>query len=283
MPVTPRCIVLDFDGTFTDVEREAAPYVTAYRADLTSRYGRLVERRWDEVWNRLAERPDDGWEIDGRVVAPALADPYIRATVTADTLLREEGLELDPARRRELLASLYRAHYQEADVVFRPEARRTLEHLLDSGVPVFVVSNSETAAVREKLSRLDARGRERLTVFGGARKYIVTESGRHDERFERLPRELHVEGLTRPLFPRRGHYHEVLCGIWDATGATADSTFVCGDIYELDLLLPGLLGAQVHLLARRSTPDFERRAVCSLHGGTVGERLDSLLDALAHP
>ncbi len=275
-----RCIVLDFDGTFTDVEREAEPYVAAYRADLAARYGQVVERRWDELWGRIAEQPECGWKIDGRVVAPALADPYIRSTVTADALLSQEGLEPDPVRRRELLSSLYRTHYRKADVVFRPDARPTLERLLASGTPIFVVSNSETDAVRAKLGQLGAVGGDRLVVFGGARKYLVAESGRADERFERLPTEVRVAGLERPLLPRRGHYHEVLSRVWEAAGAGPESTFVCGDIYELDLLLPGALGARVHLLARPTTPAFERRAVRALHGGSVGERLGSLLDAL---
>ena len=280
MGLQPRCIVLDFDGTFTDVEQEAVPYVTAYRADLVRRYGRAVEARWDAVWEEVGRDPEQGWNVGGLVVAPAVSDPYIRSTVTAETILVEEGLEPDAEARRELLGALYRTHYRAAGVVFRPDARATLERLLQGPWRLFVVSNSETDAVREKLQRLGAEGLERLTVLGGARKYVVTPAEPSDARFEALPERLAVEGLRRPLYPRRGHYYGVLRDIWRETDSGPEQTLVCGDIYELDLLLPGSLGAQVHLLARATTPAFERRAVEELHGGRVGDRLQSLLERL---
>ncbi len=280
MGLQPRCIVLDFDGTFTDVEQEAVPYVTAYRADLIRRYGDVVGARWDAVWEAVGRDPDRGWNVGGLVVAPAASDPYIRSTVTAETILLEEGLEPDAEARRELLGALYRTHYRAAGVVFRPDARATLERLLQGPWRLFVVSNSETDAVREKLQRLGAVGLERLTVLGGARKYVVTPAEPSDARFEALPERLTVEGLRRPLYPRRGHYYGVLRSIWRETDSGPEQTLVCGDIYELDLLLPGSLGAQVHLLARPTTPAFERRAVEALHGGRVGDRLRSLLEWL---
>ncbi len=280
MGLRPRCIVLDFDGTFTDVEREAVPYVAAYRAELARRYGDVVEAHWDEVWARIGRDPECGWKVGGFVVAPAASDPYIRSTVTAETILVEQGLEPDAEARRRLLGALYRTHYRQAGVVFRPDARATLERLLQGPWRLFVVSNSETDAVREKLQRLGATGLQRLTVLGGARKYVVAPAAPSDARFEALPERLGVEGLRRPLYPRRGHYYGVLRTIWQETDSEPEQTLVCGDIYELDLLLPGCLGAQVHLLARATTPDFERRAVEALHGGRVGERLQELLERL---
>ena len=48
-------VVLDFDGTFTDVEIEAAPFTAAYRSDLEDLLGR--EAQAHEVWPaRIADR-----------------------------------------------------------------------------------------------------------------------------------------------------------------------------------------------------------------------------------
>jgi hypothetical protein len=98
-----------------------------------------------------------------------------------------------------------------------------------------------------------------------------------DARFDALPEELYVEGLSRPILLRRGRYFDALRRIWDETGARPSGTLVCGDIYELDLAVPALLGAQIHMVGRPSTPDYERAAVASA-GGTFSIALSGLLE-----
>ncbi len=265
-------VVLDFDGTFTRVDDEAAPFLVAYKQGLAELLGGDVDGEWERATAIIEADPDRyGWEYEGRIVAPSHADPYIFATSVAQILLHEHGAE-----RSALTERLYRDAYAKAATVFRDDAREVVEAVLALGVPVFVVTNSRTTDVTRKSARLEARGSERLTIRGDACKWMLVPATAGDTRFDALPEELRVPGLGRPILVRRGRYFDALRQIWDETGATAAGTLVCGDIYELDLALPALLGAQVHMVGRPSTPAYERDAVAAA-GGTFSTELSGLL------
>jgi phosphoglycolate phosphatase-like HAD superfamily hydrolase len=274
-------LVLDFDGTFTDVEKEAIPFLAAYRADLEARLGAEAVEGWDEVATHIGESPERfGWEFEGRIVAPSHADPYVMATSTAQKILDDHGLVTDPAERRRFLEEVFRANYAKASSVFRPEAREVAEALLATGAPVYVVTNSSTDAVHVKLDALAPRGRERLTVIGDAKKYVIADPGAPDPSFDALPETRALSGLERPIYLRRGLYFEALAAALAAAGATPDRALVCGDIYELDLAMPAELGFHVHLVARPGTPSYEREAVAAHPRGAVSETLDAVLARL---
>ncbi|HEY8430887.1 MAG TPA: hypothetical protein VIL20_21055 [Sandaracinaceae bacterium] len=268
-------LVLDFDGTFTRVDDEAAPFLVAYRAGLAAVLGEPVDEAWERARRTIEADPDRyGWEHEGRIVAPAHADPYILATTIAQLLLAERGLD------RTVTERLYREAYAKAGIAFRHDAREVVEAALDTGVPVFVVTNSRTTDVVAKIARLEARGSERLVVRGDACKWMITAASRADPRFDALPDEQHVPGLRRPILLKRGRYFDTLATLWAETGASPEGTLVCGDIYELDLALPAALGARVHMVGRPSTPEYERAAVLRA-GGTFSLELSGLLPALA--
>ncbi len=267
-------LVLDFDGTFTRVDQEAVPFLVAYRAGLGEVLGGRVDDEWEQARERIESDPDRyGWEHEGRIVAPSHADPYILATSIAQLLLAERGVD------RGVTEQLYRDAYASAGTVFREDARAVVEAALASGVPVFVVTNSRTAEVQRKIERLEARGSERLVVRGDACKWMLAEPERADPRFAEVPEELRVPGLARPVLPRRGRYFDVLASLWEETGAAPEGTLVCGDIYELDLAMPAILGARVHMVGRPSTPAYEREAVARA-GGTFSTELAGLLPLL---
>lgn len=274
--MTPlELVILDFDGTFTRVDEEAAPFLEAYRAGLAALLGAPIDEPWEQARATIEADPDRyGWEYEGRIVAPSHADPYILATSIAQLLLREHG---DATRTH--TEALFREAYASAGTVFRDDARDVVEALLARGVPVYVVTNSHTADVRAKIERLGARGADALPIRGDAQKWRLVEPERADPRFDALPRELRVDGLARPLFVRRGRYFEALRAIWDETDATPAGTLVCGDIYELDLALPAQLGARVHMVGRDGTPAYERAAVAAA-GGTFSTELSGLLEQL---
>ncbi|HJL18093.1 MAG TPA: hypothetical protein RMH99_20690 [Sandaracinaceae bacterium LLY-WYZ-13_1] len=266
-----ECIILDFDGTFTDVEREAIPFLETYRAGLAA----LVDAPSDEAWERAVARvradPDrHGFDFEGRIVAPSHADPYILATSVASLVLDELGGPEGEARG-DALEALFKQAYGESDTVFRDDAREVAEALLEHGAPVFVVSNSHTAHVEAKIARLAPRGAERLTVRGDARKFHLVDPAAHDPRFDAVDEAMTLEGLGRPVYLRRGLYFDALREIWEATGASPETTLVAGDIFELDLALPAALGASIHHVARPRTPDYEREAVESLGGRSTVE------------
>jgi len=268
------CIILDFDGTFTDVEREAIPFLAAYRDDLAETLGAGAIEGWDEVAAEIGKNPDNyGWEFDGRIVAPSHADPYIMATSTAQKLFDDHGVMTDPVERRSFLEVVFRRNYPKAANVFRPDARDVVEALLATELPVFVVTNSLTDAVEDKLDDLAPKGREKLRVFGNAKKYVIAEPEGDASALDDLPESQSVPGLDRPIFLRRGLYWDALATVLADTGATPARTLVAGDIFELDLALPAALGFPIHLVARPGTPTYERQAVTTHVRGVVSEDL----------
>lgn len=262
-----RCVVLDFDGTFTDVAAEGAPFVGHFRRRLSEVLGREVEQAgWAELEAEVLARSEEhGWEVGGRIVAPATADPYLLSNVVARRLCDRLGVLPDKAERARLLDVLYREAYAQAGMAFKPEAREVLEALLATGLPVHIVTNAHTATVEDKLTKLAPRGRERLRVSGDARKFLLEPPSVPDALFDALPETMRVDGaLARPLYLRRGRYYEALRRIWSETDTSPETTLVAGDIFELDLALPAALGAHVQLVARANTLEYERRAIASL-------------------
>jgi phosphoglycolate phosphatase-like HAD superfamily hydrolase len=271
-----RCVVLDFDGTFTDVAAEGAPFVQHFRRRLSEVVGRDVEEAgWAGVEAEvLASSEEHGWEVGGRIVAPATADVYLLTNFVARRLCDTLGVLRDKAERAKLMDVLYREAYARAGTAFKPEAKEVLEALLDTGLPVHVVTNAHTDLVEAKLTKLAPRGRERLRVSGDARKFLIEPPTTPDALFDAVPETMHVEALVRPIHLRRGRYYDALRRIWRETDTTPETTLVAGDIFELDLALPAALGASVQLVERTNVLEYERRAISAL--GARGGRDPSL-------
>jgi phosphoglycolate phosphatase-like HAD superfamily hydrolase len=282
-----RCVVLDFDGTFTDVVAEGAPFVRHFKrhlAKLLEREEEVMEAAWrEEEAAVLAGAHAFGWDVGGRVVAPATADPYLLSNCVARQLMSRYGVLPDPARRHEALQALYREAYKLTGTAFKPEAKEVLEALLATGLPVWVVTNAHTDLVDAKLDRLAPKGRERLKVKGDARKYLIEDPEPTDARFSVLPEVITFDGLLpRPVYLRRGRYYEALRTIWDETGTGPESTLVAGDIYELDLALPAALGAHVQFVARDNALSYELKAMEQLGPrGGVHKSLRAILPRLS--
>ncbi|WNG51316.1 HAD family hydrolase [Archangium minus] len=262
-----RCVVLDFDGTFTDVAAEGAPFVQHFRRRLSEELGRdVMEAGWAEVEAQVVTSTEEhGWEVGGRIVAPATADPYLLSNFVARRLCERLGVLPDKVERAALLDRLYREAYAQVGMAFKPEAKEVLEALLDTGLPIHVVTNAHTDTVEAKLTKLAPRGRERLQVSGDARKFLIESPAAPDAVFDALPETMRVEGsLVRPIFLRRGRYYEALRRIWNETDTSPETTLVAGDIFELDLAMPAALGASVQFVARTNTLEYERQAIASL-------------------
>lgn len=278
------CVILDFDGTFTDAQAEAVPFTDAYRANLEDVLGRSVSRMWEEEARVILAAPAEfGWHFGGKVVAPATADPYLLATAIAQRIFDRLVVLQTLTMRTEVTQALYRESYRHTATAFKPEAREVLEAILATDRRVFVVTNSNTEVVSQKIDQLAPRGRERLQVIGDAKKYVVDEPSPVDDLFRPIPAERMMPGLdTRPVLLRRGRYYEVLSRIWAETGTTPENTLVCGDIWELDLSLPQTLGTHVHLVLRSTTLDYERNAVAEAGPrGGVSASLRELLPRLS--
>lgn len=272
-----ECVVLDFDGTFTDVDLESAPFEPAFRAALSDLLGRDVTDDWEAERARILANPNAfGWEYDGKVVAPATADPYLVGTATVQGLLNRAALLRNPVVRSTVTHALYQIAYERTLTAFKPEAKEVLEALLDTGIPVHVVTNSNTDAVSKKIDQLGLAKRKSLEVVGDAKKYWVTETKAPDATFLALPAYERGEGLKRPIYVRRGCYYDILRKLWSDTKSRPESTLVVGDIYELDLALPAALGAKIALVKRKEPLAYELERTRA-HGGKA---IDSLREVL---
>lgn len=275
-----RCVVLDFDGTFTDVAVEAVPFEPAFMASVADLLGRDVRDEWARERAVIEKTPEQfGWVYDGKIVAPATADPYLLGTATVQAVLDRAALLRNPINRTEVTQALYGLAYARTITAFKADAKKVLDELLARDLHVYVVTNSKTDAVARKLDQLGLPARSKLHVHGEAKKFWVTDPQPSDDVFTRLPEMEMAQGLTRPVFLRRGKYYEALRQIWVDTRTGPEETLVCGDIYELDLALPAALGARIVLVERNNTLVYERVAA-QRAGGAVINQLHELLKYL---
>ncbi len=273
-----RCVLLDFDGTFTLAEEEGAPFVEAYRPKLAALLGRDIDAAWAEAEALVRTRPAEyGWLFAKKLAAPGNADPYIRSTTIARMLMERFDVLPDLTERDRVLGELYYECYPSSATVFRPGARRVLEELMARGSPVYVVTNSDTDAVSKKIDQLMDGAKAKPVVRGNAKKAYIVDPDPMDERYSRLAEIQTLPGLARPIYPRRGRYYEVLRRIWQETSTLPEDTLVVGDIYELDLALPLHLGSAIHLIESAATPDYELKFVAGANRGGVSADLEPVL------
>ncbi|MCB9549675.1 MAG: HAD family hydrolase [Myxococcales bacterium] len=277
---TPGLLVLDFDGTMTDAEREGAPFRQGYLDDIAA----LVDRPYDEVdalargfEAEVAANPGaHGWLFLDRIVAPASVDPYLRIMPVARRILDHFGRLTDALDRSRVLdAILYKYNYGKTEDAPRPGAGALLESLADA--PVYIVTNSHTDAVQRKVRAMGAQpdGSNTLEwlakrVHGRAKKYFI------DDAFDAVPEAMTLAGLDRPVLLRRRHYFEVLDALRQAQGAAWTDVVVVGDIFELDLALPFALGARVALMTNAFTPPWETAFLADHPRGSLLTRVEQI-------
>lgn len=260
-----RYVVLDFDGTCTHVEEIHAAFLSCYRAKLGEilRDRAWVDAHWDEAERTLRESsPHAGWTLGGAQAAPAAADPYILTGEIALFMQRNHPR----AEKFSVPSTLYKDCYEACQARWRDETRRVLRALVETGLDVCFVSNSEQAKIEARLAKLledpqDADLRAKVRVIGSASKFSIVEPAYEPRTFERAGKDLWKRfsalpvaqpepQLERPLYLRRGSYFNALCDIWQRDASAPEQTLVCGDVWELDLAMPAALGCSVHLIER---------------------------------
>jgi FMN phosphatase YigB (HAD superfamily) len=297
-----RYVVLDFDGTFTEVEREAQPFLRAYQeylADVLGKDEDLVLDLWKIAEQRVRSEPHrfGGFEENGRIVAPP-SDPYLRANAVARILCHRFNVLKNPLVRTETLQAIFRLAYKNTATSFRADAAAVLDALLAiEGVTVAFVTNATASVVVEKLDRLGlaTRGERRPIVVGDAYKFgigneplpplrVLPERQQRtlaewNARFARVPEQLAAKYLPRPILLRRPAYFRALRDdVWGDDLAGPERTLVVGDVFELDLAFPAALGAHVHIVTREETPEYELEAVLANERGAASPDLKGLLE-----
>ncbi|MDP6933009.1 MAG: hypothetical protein QGG40_08825 [Myxococcota bacterium] len=263
-------LVLDFDGTMTDAEEEGRPFREGYLEDLAA----LTARPLDQI-RSMAEEIEmsithdteaHGWRFEGRIVAPACVDPYLRIMPVARGIFDQFGAFPDEHDRTRLLDRiLYKYNYGKTSNVFRDGAHAALRRL--EGTATYVVTNSHTRAVQDKIASLGDVNWLIDRVHGNARKYQV------DDTFAGVPETLQLPGLTRPVLLRRRLYHDALEGLRHQVGCSWSEVTVVGDIFELDLALPLALGCRVGIVPNEFTPRYE---LAYLDAHPRAQRIESL-------
>ncbi len=259
-----KLVIFDFDGTLTDAEKEGFPFKDGYLEDIALIMGKTldeIKERALSIEQEIAQNPQNyGWVFQGQIVAPATVDPYLRMMPVARRLLDEANALLHPQERERILDGiLYKYNYKKTLYAFRESTLPCLQRLLTE--PVYIVTNSHTDAVQNKLVYLENQRTDNdpshsilpyvQKVHGRARKYMI------DPSFEDVQPHLNLPSLNRPVLLRRKHYFDVLNELRLKEGVQWDQVFVFGDIFELDLSLPLALGATVGLLQNPFTPDWE--------------------------
>lgn len=284
-------LVLDFDGTCTQIPGIYRNYWEEYRNNLSVELGEVTATEWDETLNAVrTQSPIAGWTLGGAQSAPAAADPYILAYEAAQFLYRKRKLA-KPDLPSPNLSAVHTHAYEKAPAPWRESAKEVFEQLLERGVTVSFISNSATSAIKQRLVELfgSASAAERIQVHGGAAKFLVQEPMWETrptpmlEIFRSFPAEAKTTytQLQRPIYLRRGSYFQAISKIVQDDREQLSRTLFCGDIWELDLALPAAFGARIHLLERAapfSTYSYERSALADVGSrGRSSEDLDGLL------
>ncbi len=270
-------VVLDFDGTLTDVDQEAGPAVDGWRTDIRNELGLSaseIERKWLKAQARIEAEPAKyGWLMGSRIVAPAYADPLVMARTISDLLFDEAEVYMDRPEREDILQNrFFKGNYGKISTVFKDGADEFLRGLRDK-FAVCIVTNSGTSGVEKKVAQLPI-DHSTIPICGDARKYVL------DLSWKDVPESVEREGYGRSLFLQRQKYGAVLSELITSRGLNPEQVAVVGDIYELDLLLPEHQGMHIVLTPRDSTPAFEIEAVRTSPIGYVARNLTDVLEHL---
>lgn len=236
-------LVLDFDGTLTDLQKEAQPYIDVYRGILAGKLGMErsdLEAMLEETKRRVIENPQIyGWQHNGLIVAPATADPYILNRV----VVQESLAELDPKGRitTDDLQAIHEKARKQKEIIFREGARDFLR-MLGEHYRLRIITTSERQGCINLLDGFLGPNHG-ISVIGGVKKYEI------DLTWTQVSKTYQPEGFPRPVQLRRRDYWESLL---------PQISGVVGDVFELDLALPDALGIRTILLLTEGTPLWER-------------------------
>ena len=285
--MTVRLVVFDFDGTLTNIADEGAQFEAAYQGAVGGLFGTDRLPAYLRCLQAVRDAaPELGWDMGSGTTAPGDADPYISASLAFAHFCDAVDLPLlagsEPkavALRGQVSGALYQSAYGALRPAFRSDAEEVLNVALRRVPHVRVVTNSATAKVANKLRHL--RLDRPLGVAGDARKFEVGEPVSSGYGIGGVASVWQLASLARTILPRRGRYFDVLAEVWRDTGTTPQETLVVGDIVELDLVLPGLLGARVHYVERERTHASEDEVLHALRDrASRGAALSAVLERL---
>jgi len=288
-PITD--IVLDFDGTCTDIPAINEAFLDEYGLIFDKTVEPVSKSEWKSAQDEVMKNsPNAGWMISGCPSAPAACDPYILAFEAANLVLR---------KRKSTISLPSTLHHQANDkhpAPWRNDAADVIHKILDKGIELHFISNSSTKKINERLIVLFGEGNpilKKISVQSGAAKFRITELPWETpnaypkeliEKFKKIPASISSNDLGRPIYLRRSYYFEAIAQVFKNDLNKVSSSVFCGDIWEMDHAMPYELGANIHLIEREApynTYDYERKMVeCYGSRGKISKKLSGVLDWL---
>ncbi len=274
-------VILDFDGTFTRLEAEREHFEEQF-FDRVRRKALLTTTEFEQLLEEqrkiLRQAPHlHGWVHEGILVA-GLVDQYIEMNVLGNMVFSAVGI-----------LGVWEDRFREIQSYFH-EITRTLVSEFKSGAKEvfleimraypdtsYVVSNSRTEIVQKKLHELLGSSGALFVkrAEGSAKKYVV------NPQFTDIDPEIAwIPGLDRPIHLRRQVYYEVINRLCNLHIIRWEDVWVFGDIAELDIMMPFMLGATVGLMDHKWVPEYERRYFGSQERARVLSHPEEILHVL---
>jgi phosphoglycolate phosphatase-like HAD superfamily hydrolase len=284
---------LDFDGTLTDVEKEGAPFVEGYMQDLAI----LLRKSLPEVhamaeaaYHEIAtESATNGWSFAGELMCPSTVDPYVRMKAVARKLLGGAPPVFSDERIEGLLEVLFRHLYKTTTDSFKPGFRDLFDTVSSRNLPVYIVTNSQTKPVQDKIER--GLGSIRYAnaqwwkkrVIGNARKFDPCESSESPWP-STFSHRLQFPGFPRGTVIKRPSYLRTLVDLVKKPlpGGIGfelewEKVVVVGDNFELDLALPLFLGCHLGFMVNEHSPTWEVEFVRNHPMGRILRSVNEIL------
>ncbi|MCR4327638.1 MAG: hypothetical protein NUV46_03595 [Nanoarchaeota archaeon] len=250
-------LMLDFDGTLTDIEEETKEFQEIYPILFLEKFG-LKKSKYLPIFNEIKEelKSDEkkGFILNGQDVLPVSSDPYILTQATSQEMIKREKLLVEDETKTiiglfgETLKKIPKqnAHYREG----KEKTKEFLDKTMRKYNLVFV-TNSQRGKVEHYLKELGSDYFCNISVIGNAKKLFVNPN------FDEVPESFTPPNFKREVLLRRDNYYGILkflsLGIF-----SNKNTKVIGDIYELDLALPDYLGYDVIQMENGYSKKHER-------------------------
>ncbi len=284
-------IIIDFDGTLTAEEAQAAllakKILTTLAIEILDVPIKQLTAEFAEIRQRAQANPNQyWWQVNGLVASYADEGAFILNTTSIQALLRGDerylarvtavypNPEYDPVA--DCMNALFHRHSAELPPQFRPEATAVLNALLaDPARAPVILTNSLGDKVRRQLDTLPLRGA--VPILGDTRQYeMAPDWDRTFHLRNGATSQVWLPLTDYPIDLRRPAYFRAL------KRAQADDprVAVVADTLSLPGALPLVMGIPFFLLKTSYTPAWCLQAVETHPSGRVLDNLGDLPDAL---
>lgn len=244
-------VILDFDGTLTDIGKESESFQEIYPENFFEYLGATNKDHltyFKEIKEEISKNPSIGFLFAGFDVASAACDPYILTQSASQEILRRYGERYDnPDLMVELFVKSVGSNSDKGHHL-RKDTKLFLDSLINK-YDVAIATNSNVERVNSFLSSIGYDNGQ-IKIIGGAKKLYIQPD------FDEVDAIVRPTGFPRDVLLRRKDYFDVLKKL-EEVGFKPDKTAVVGDIYELDLALPEHLGYKVIQIQTPYSPEHE--------------------------